>query len=402
MTGIEKSKRSVLFILLFLFILAHFFHHIVPAIITPLLPFIRESFELDYTKAGVLISAFNLAYGASQLPGGLIAKHTGLPLLITIGISGVAFLGFLTGLSPNFIFMALCLVFMGIIGGGYHPSASPLISQAVDQRHRGKALGIHQIGGTASFFIGPLIAVALARVFGWRGSFIALSIPIFLFGIFFYTLLKRWGYGKARYKKKTSKIEESQYKADLTRKLVPVILLNIFTQVFLFSSLSFIPLFIVDSLGGSKEVAAALLSLAHSAGLWAGPLSGFLSDKIGKSPVIIFNAITTAPLLLLLNHVSLGLSVSIVLMFIGMSHYMGMPVAESYIISHSPPKHRTTILGLYYFISRGGPGLVAPLLGFLIDKYSFQTAFITAGISMGTITIICTAFILGGIKRTSS
>ena len=59
------------------------------AFITPLLPFIRDSFSLDYTKAGILMSAFNIVYGFSQLPTGLLADRFGSRTLIAVGISGV-------------------------------------------------------------------------------------------------------------------------------------------------------------------------------------------------------------------------------------------------------------------------------------------------------------------------
>ena len=40
-------------------------------LIVPLLPFIRNYFALDYTQAGLVISAFTLSYGVGQLPAGL-------------------------------------------------------------------------------------------------------------------------------------------------------------------------------------------------------------------------------------------------------------------------------------------------------------------------------------------
>ncbi len=390
----KNSTRAVFLVLLPLLIFAHFSHHLVAALITPLLPFIRKSFALDYTQAGVLISAFNLAYGTSQLPGGLLGSFIGFRALITMGISGVALFGLFVGFSPNFTLMAVFLILMGIMGGGYHPSASPMISTAVDQKHRGKTLGIHQIGGTASFFLAPLIAVGIARAFGWRGSFISLSIPTFVFGILFYLLLKRWGYGKSGSPVHSGVQGEQESAETSLRLLVPVILLNVCTQIFIFSSVSFIPLYVVDNYGGREEAAAALLSLAHSAGLWAGPLGGFLSDRLGKIPVVLFTGIIAGPLLYLLNHVSLGWSISLLLLFIGMAQYMGMPVIEAYIITHTPRRQRSTVLGVYYFVSRGGPGLIAPVLGFLIDRYRFHAAFSVAGILMAIIAAGCTALIL--------
>lgn len=381
-----------------LFIVAHLSHHLVAALITPLLPYIRDSFSLDYTQAGVLVSAFSLSYGICQLPGGWLGDKLGFYTLITIGICGVALCGLLVGLSINFIMIAFCLVLMGILGGGYHPSASPLISTLVQPEYRGRALGIHQIGGTSSYFLAPLIAVGIANALGWRGSFITLSIPTFIYGITFYILLRRWGVGKEGSKDKSNKEQITRKDDAHLRHLVTIIIMNVCVQIFLFSAVSFIPFYVVDNFSGSEKVAAALLSLTHSAGLWAGPLGGYLSDRLGKIPVVVATGIIAGPLIYLLNHVSLGLSIGIVLFFMGMTQYMSMPVTESYVISHSPERNRSTILGIYYFASRGGPGLIAPVMGYLIDNYSFYTAYSFSGAVMSFIAVICTVSILGRKK----
>jgi FSR family fosmidomycin resistance protein-like MFS transporter len=395
-TVIKKpTGRSVFLVLLPLFVVAHLSHHLVAALITPLLPFIRDSFSMDYTRAGVLVSAFTLAYGVAQLPGGWLADRIGLSRLITMGISGVALCGILVGLSSNYVMLAAVLVLMGIMGGGYHPSASPLISSSVEQKYRGRALGIHQIGGTGSFFLSPLIAVGIANVLGWRGSFISLSIPTLIFGAAFFILLNRWGYGREGGSDKSKTKTKDEGNTGRVRYLIPVIILNTVVQVFIFSSLSFIPFYVVDNFGGSNKAAAALLSLAHSAGLWAGPLGGGLSDRFGKIPIILFTGIIAGPLIYLLNHVSPGWSISIVLLLMGMTQYMGMPVTEAYTISHAPEQRRSTLLGMYYFASRGGPGLIAPLMGYLIDKYSFYTAYTFSGLAVMLIAIVCTIIILG-------
>src|SRR3989304_1073092 len=141
-TSIKKSGVNSFFSgLVPLFVLAHFSHHLIAALLQPLLPLIRDDFKLDYTQAGWVVSAFTLAYGISQLPAGWLADRIGARLLITIGISGVAVAGLLVGLSPTYTIMVISLVVMGILGGGYHPAASPLVSASVDQNKRGRALG---------------------------------------------------------------------------------------------------------------------------------------------------------------------------------------------------------------------------------------------------------------------
>ena len=363
-------------------------------LLTPLLPFIRDDFSLSYTKAGVLVSSFTLTNGIAQLPGGWLSDHLGPHRLITIGISGVAICGLLIGFSTNYVLLVLFLILMGLMGGGYHPSASPLVSSTVDEKVRGRALGIHQIGGTASFFLAPIVAVAIARVIGWRGSFISISIPTMVYGLLFFILLNRWEFRESRTRAAPDKKEELDEEKGQIPYLLPVMILAVCVQIFIFSAISFIPLYVVDRFGGSKEAAAAVLSIAHSAGLWAGPLAGYLSDRIGKVPIVLFTGIVAGPFIYLLNHVSFGVSISIAALLLGMTQYMSMPVTESYVISKVPEKNRSTVLGTYYFASRGGPGLLAPVMGYLIDKYSFSTAFLFTGAVMGFVGVVCTVIIL--------
>ena len=85
--------------------LAHFAHHLVTALPVPLLPLIRDDFALDYTQSGLVLSAFTLSYGVSQLLGGWLADRIGPRILITIGICGVALGGLLVGLSQTYVMM---------------------------------------------------------------------------------------------------------------------------------------------------------------------------------------------------------------------------------------------------------------------------------------------------------
>src|ERR1035437_1629095 len=98
------------------FILAHFSNHLVMALMVPLMPFIRQEFNLDYTQSGFVMSAFTLSYGISQLPAGLIADRVGPRVMITISICGAGLSGILIGFSHSYILMMAFLIFMGITG----------------------------------------------------------------------------------------------------------------------------------------------------------------------------------------------------------------------------------------------------------------------------------------------
>ncbi len=375
--------------------LAHFIHHLLTALPVPLLPFIRNDFALDYTQAGLVVSAFNLAYGIGQLPGGWLADRIGPRILITIGICGVALAGILVGLSQTYIMMLVFLALMGIVGGGYHPSAAPLVSASVEAKNRGQALGFHLIGGSGSFFLVPLIAAAIAAVWGWRGSFIVLAVPTAVFGIIFYVLLGRRTDTNKAQQMITERHDETPSPPGHSRRLAAFMTLSVFTQAVTFSIIAFIPLFMVDHFGVGEETAAVFLAIIYSAGLWASPLGGYLSDRLGKVPVLLAACFITGPLIYLLNMVPYGLGIGALLLIIGMVMYIRMPTVEAYILGQTPERHRSTILGIYYFSNMEAGGILTPVMGFLVDRFGFYSSFSFTSAALIVMTLACSVFLWG-------
>jgi MFS family permease len=127
----EPEHRASFKTLLPLFVLAHFAHHLLTALLTPLLPFIRDEFSLNYTQSTLIVSSYSISTGVSQIPAGWLADRIGPHILINVGICGVALTGFLLGLSPTYTMLLVFLVLMGVAAGGYHPAAAPLVSKTL-------------------------------------------------------------------------------------------------------------------------------------------------------------------------------------------------------------------------------------------------------------------------------
>ena len=370
-----------------LFVLAHLAHHLVTALPVPLLPFIRDEFALDYTRAGFVISAFGIVYGASQLPAGWLADRFGPRALITAGICGVAMTGILVGLSQNYAMLIISLVLMGILGGGYHPASTTIISVAIEAKSRGRALGFHMVGGSVSYFLAPLIAAGIAVAWGWRGPFIGLAIPSIAFGILLHMLLGRRMPTKKAKPKAPSSYVETPSSPGHRRRLVTILILSTFVQAVLISTVSFIPLFLVDNFGTGKEIAAASMSLIYAMGLWAGPLGGYLSDRLGRVPMIVAMGFLAGPIIYLLNLMPYGLGTSVLLIIIGITMYVTTTVSQAYIVDQVSERHRSTLLGIYFFATMEGAGVLPPAIGYLIDQFGFYPSFTIIGATLLTVAL---------------
>ncbi len=372
---------------------AHFFHHLVTALVVPLLPFIRDDFALTYTQAGVVVSAFALAYGIGQPPAGWLADRIGPRGLLTVGISGVALAGALLGIAPAYGFAVAALILMGVAGGGYHPAASPVIWTAVASERRGRALGVHLAGGGASHFVAPLLGVLVAGLWGWRGAFLAVSLPVLAFGLLLSSLLGR---NVARRPSASPSAESGAADGPPVPvvEIIALLVLSTTISATVTSVLAFVPLFIVDTHGASEQLAAAYLSVAYFTAFVAGPLAGHLSDRFGPLRLIVVVGVLLPPALLLLVAVPFGLPLAATLLAIGALMFFRGPTSEAFLVARIPARRRSTVLGFYFFAGMEAGGILTPLVGRLIDARGFAASFVTLALVSGAISLACGAFLL--------
>ncbi len=346
-----------------------------------------------------MTTAFALANGAGQLPAGFLADRVGPRILITVGILGVAVAGVLVGLSQTFVMLLVCLVIMGLLAGGYHPAATPLISRSIPEQQRGRALGFHLIGGNASFFLGPIIAGATASIWGWRGSFLWLALPTAIFGLYFFWYLRRYDIKKQVADAETPIVEDTPPVPGNKRRLIAFLVMSVLGGGAGMSIMAFLTLYARDILGASDQTAASLLSIVFFSGLWAGPVGGYVSDKIGSVPIIITTSLLSGVLVYLVQFPPLGFGFYAVLFIIGVNNAFRMPVSEVFIMSQASAKHRSTVYGIYYFTMQYTGAVFAPVMGWIIDNYGFSVCFNIAAVTSLVVTLACAYFLRGGRRQ---
>lgn len=101
------------------------------------------------------------------------------------------------------------------------------------------------------------------------------------------------------------------------------------------------------------------------------------------------------PVIYLLNLVPYGLGFGAMLVIIGMIMYIRMPVSEAYIVDQTSEHNRSTILGIYYFSTMEGGGVLTPVMGYLIDQFGFYFSFTVAGAVMVAVTLVCSLWLWG-------
>ena len=379
--------------LLPLFLIAHFGHHVVGAMLNPFMPMIRDELALNYTQIGLVISAFSITTGISQLPAGWLADRFGARLMIAISVSGVALAGLLAGLSHSYLALIIFLVIAALLGGGYHPAAANAISTIISPEKRGRALGLHLIGGSSAFWVVPLIAAPIAAAWSWHAPFIALTIPIVVLGFVLYYLIGRQQRIAQQTPNATDGTIAFTIKGIKWRMIVPFLVMSVATGTLTQSVAAYYSLYLVDHFGLPAPSAAALMAVTPAVGVLAAPLGGYLSDRFGGISVVVVTSLLAGPLLYILNVAPNVVFFVIVILLIGGMNMTRMPTSESFLVGNVPPHRRSTMLGIYFFTGSEMSGVLTPYIGKLIDTRGFSAVFFITSVSLIIIAIICTIFL---------
>ncbi len=259
------------------FIFSHFGHHVCTGVLVPLLPLLREVFGLNYFQSGILISSFSLSYGFGQVPMAILADRFSRRLIIILGLLGISLAGISISLTQDFRQMVPFLMVMGLLGGTYHAPASSFISQVLPPDKRGRALGMHFTGGSASFFLTPAMALGIATLFdSWRSSFFILALPALLAGTILWLTTEEPQDNVASQTEKKNNHDSTSDEAQISwmkiiRTLGLLVSLTIFLNIVFASVNAYMPLYMVDHHNISPRWAGIVVSVISGAGIIGAP-----------------------------------------------------------------------------------------------------------------------------------
>lgn len=145
-------------------------------VVSPILPAIAQSLNINIANAGLLITAYMLPFGIFQIIFGPLADRYGKKKVIS---SSVIFFTFATGLcalGTSLTDLAIFRAITGIFAASVMPISMALIGDLFPMQERQQAIGtfmgISFLGQGLSMVVGGTIAFFL----NWRGVFAAYAV----------------------------------------------------------------------------------------------------------------------------------------------------------------------------------------------------------------------------------
>ena len=166
-----------------------------------------------------------------------------------------------------------------------------------------------------------------------------------------------------------------------------VIFLIIFTEVLGFSMVLPLLPFLGLSLGLTPIQIGLIISVFSFCQLFASPVTGKLSDRFGRKPLLILSQLSTFAGFLLLGFATTPILLAVARLIDGLLG-SNMTVSQAYISDITEPRHRTRVYG--YSSGVFGAGMIfGPFIGGVLSRidYSFPM-FFAAVVTLVSIVLV--------------
>lgn len=186
----EPAPRKVRWWICLLLFVTWVMSYIDRSLMPMAIPFIAREFQISPAVMGVVLSAFFVGYAIMQIPGGVVADKLGPRKTVTIGITAWSLFSLLTGTARSLTQLIWIRIGFGLCEGVHPPATVKTLAAWFPRSERTRASAMMLSSNTIGPMVTPILFAAAMSALGWRGAFLAISVPGFLLAAAVYWYLR--------------------------------------------------------------------------------------------------------------------------------------------------------------------------------------------------------------------
>jgi MFS transporter, DHA1 family, purine base/nucleoside efflux pump len=241
-------------------------------VVSPLLPFISEAYNVSSAMTGWMVTVFAVTYAIAAPFFGWLSDKNGRRALITFGLLLFVISNILTAFAPSFLWLIVSRILAGLSVASITPLIYAIIGDTAPPNRTGTWLSIVVSGHLTALWAGAPFGTLLEHFLGWRSVFVVMAIIGAMMAV---VNFNTWKYAP---------------KSNLTRKPLERSLLRILGSVSVttFWAISIYALYVylgasLYSENGFSSTQIALAITFYGIGAVLGSLiSGQLTDRFGE------------------------------------------------------------------------------------------------------------------------
>ncbi len=354
-----------------------------------MMPFIRSAFGMSDIVYGAIFAINAVSSGVANIPAGMLSdmyrKRVAWLLAISMIMVGTGYL--LVGISPWLWLIGLAVAIIGFGTSLWHAPAFGTLAARYPSR-TGVAMAAHltgaQIGNTTSpIIIGLLLGGTIGawhfEGFEWRYVSAGLFIPMAITSLLVLTRFKTAGAEAERNLTLTEYLRSAR-RLLTNLRVIGMAVLGAFRGAVHTSFQAFVVVYMKETLEMSPFTIGWHVSLLTLAGIVSTPIMGWLSDVIGRKPVILGAMSAMTVLVFSVLAFSDGIAFTVILAMLGLFFFSVMPIITAAAMDQVDRGAEGSATALMF---TGGSviGALSPVLaGWIFQNWNFEGVVIYCGV----------------------
>lgn len=374
----NRVKSSASF-LLYLLCISAFFASLNQNIYSPIIPIIRDSFQVSITMVNLSVSIFIFITAIMQIVFGSIIDFKGARTILipSIILTIIASIG--CAITSNFTVFLICRILQAVGTAAIPLIAATTIGTVFQGEQRGSAMGTYQTMLSIAPAVAPVLGGFIGEKYNYPGIFwLLVAVSVILF-------ITNWIYfpnDRVGSKKELSgKTLISHYASIFKSKVGSSILILSFFAFFLyFSFLVYLPILLTDHYQLSLQV-VGLLYLPMAISLIIGSMTfKTIQSKISQKKLFITGNVVLAlsVILFAVTHSKTLIGVTVALILHGISIGILTPLFAT-MIANEFEHNRGSAMGMFNFIRYMGMAVGPIVSGVLLAHFTPTVVFALFG-----------------------
>ncbi|CAM4137559.1 MFS transporter [Bordetella tumulicola] len=143
---------------------SHFFQLVLPSLYVSL----GSTFDLDFARLGLLVSAFYVVSGIGQASSGFVVDRIGARPVLWFGLSCFVLSGVLIGSANGYAMLMVAAVIGGVGNSVFHPADYSIINHRISPARLGHAFSTHGLTGNLGWALTPVFMTSITLLADWR------------------------------------------------------------------------------------------------------------------------------------------------------------------------------------------------------------------------------------------
>lgn len=369
-------------------------------ILTPLLPAVRDEFDVSITTAGLIVGVYGLARLVVDLPAGYLADRVGHRRLTVASTTLLVASSLVGSAAPTVEVLIAARIGSGAAVAAFGMVGISALAATASVANRGRVMSMFHLANNFGIAFYPLLGGLIGAIGGWRPTFLITAALALVAGVILFTLLPRIDFGHAATGRARRHDESRVLHGPVRTRAVVAANLGIVANMIHRHGVrnTIVPLYAATALGlGGISIATAIALMALT-GLVVATPGGMLGDRVGRRRVIVSGlaAVAVADLAFILTNDAL--TFLLVAAIVGLGDFFSS--SQTALLSEIVPvRDRTRALSTFRFSSDLG-GMIGPIiLAAAMDAVSAQFAIVLAAAILGGSALTAYLFVPARVDR---